>query len=258
MSRTILFAGSDSKVGTTMTAQSVAEHIATAHRNHRVLLAGFHGRSGTDYAGAATATLDQIRIPLEHGLLSRDALLDICRRNRRVSQLGGVSDRLERRRYGPEVPGRILDLLGGAFDVILVDAGNDLDDGLAVGAIRRADESVLLIAQRENALRRQEEAAPLARRLGFEPRLVVLNRYRDKDPYDIRYVAKRLDRTAQEILRLSENPAERTAEKEGRSLYAVGGSRYREEIRLIAERVLMNGPSESQGEKRRRLWNPFI
>lgn len=258
MSRSIVFAGSDSKVGTTMTVQSIAEHIVASDRSQRVLLAGFHGRSGTDYAGGAVATLDQIRIPLEHGLLSREALLDVCRRNQRLCQLGGISDRLDRRRYGPEVTGRILDLLGDAFDLILIDAGNDLDDGLAVGAIRRADEGVLLLAQCESALRHHEEAAPLARRLGFAPRLVVLNRYRDKDPYDLRYVAKRLERPTDQILRLSESPADRSAEKDGRSLYAVGGSRYREEIRTIADRVVVAGPAAPHGEKRRRSWKPFI
>ena len=75
-----VFHGADSKVGTTMISQSVAEIIAENLKDKRILFTSLNGRSNNQYVDRIGESIEGIKLYLDNKVLSKKELTD-CRQS---------------------------------------------------------------------------------------------------------------------------------------------------------------------------------
>jgi Flp pilus assembly CpaE family ATPase len=254
----VVFAGVDGKVGTTMIAQSVAEWITENLEDRRVLLLSLHGRPGTNYVDKKTPSLDDIRIPLENNLLNKKDLIAASKRSKRLCQIGGVASLLDRRRFSVEVASRLLRLLEEDFELILIDAGNELDDGLTIGALQNASCFFCIVAQQESCLNQFTVLADIYKQLEVDVSRFIVNQYDPKDSYGLSYIAKRLDIDPALLIPVAFDRNGRMAEKKKQTLLHCGEKQYSFDIATVAMSVLEHCGFSQEPAKRRKGWKSFI
>jgi len=254
----IAFAGVDGKSGTTMIAQSVAEWIAENLGDKRVLLLALHGKPGTNYTDKKTPCLDEIRIPLENNVLNKHDLIASSKRSRRLYQIGGVTSMLERRRFTTETVSRLLRLLEDDFEVIVIDAGNELDDGLTIGALQNASCFFCIVSQKESYLDNFTVLTDIYKQLEVDVSMIIVNHYDTKDSYGLSYIAKRLDLDPASLLPVVGDRNGRMAEKTKQSLLQCGEKQFGVDIGAVAMTVLEHCGFPQEPTKRRKGWKGFI
>jgi hypothetical protein len=261
MESIFVFHGADHKAGTSMLVRSVAEQICGAYREVRVLTAALHGAPGNDYVTGDLASVESIRSYLENRVLSKAELMKACRCTENRYFLAGVEDLLERRDYFPEMVSYLLETMAPEFQIILVDAGNEIDNGLAAGALQLGQENYLALSQQESALRQAERKLPLCRRLGLRFGQVVLNRFREEDPYSLAYVQERLgpELPGAAFCKVAEaENGARAAETEHKPLLAYKNEDYAEDVLRLANQLLRAVRLPEIQKARRGLWKSFI
>lgn len=148
-----VFFGADSKVGTTITATACAEVIAE-HSNARVGLI-LLGSNPVHYINAKQVNggIDSIKIKLFNDILTEEDLIKACLQTKsdNLKVLFGPSNIPDLRYYHPEQAEILLTLASKCFDIVIVDAGCNVDRGLTLGAIRMAQRKYLVTTQQQNA-----------------------------------------------------------------------------------------------------------
>ncbi len=258
MSRMFVFHGVDSKIGTTMLSQSVAESIARGNRDCKVLFVGLNGRPGTEYVDSAGESMESLKIFIDNRLLSRKEVLVSSKKSGNLYMIGGVADRKQARHFTPDAAMYFLDTVEEDFDMILVDAGNDLDNGLAIGAMERISTRLLVITQQETMLSRYEVLKPLYAKLGFSFYRTLVNKYQNEDPYDLNYISKRLAIPKEQLFRIGEVREARQAEAEKKTLLHFKDGKYSEEIEQTAELILAHCGIVRPEVAKRKKWISFI
>ena len=258
MSVVYVFHGVDSKVGTTMVSQSVAETLAGALPEKSVLFAALNGRESMDYAkegaGEGAGSVEALKSRLESAILEGGELQGYCRKNKNLFMLGGIRDDEEERYYQPELASRLLDLAKGVFDAIVVDGGNRLDNGLALGALLACKNRLLLLTQQESVLSRWERRRAVFEKLGVMPSAYVMNSYMDKDIYSPDYVAERLGADKRRLYRVSFSALGRQAEIQRKTLRAAGDRAFTDDIAALVISAAGDTFSLTELEKRRKRW----
>lgn len=152
-----VFFGADSKVGTTMTASSASEILAEqTDAKIGLLLLGsnpvhyFNGKS-SEMSG-----LDSIKIKLFNGILTEEDLLKATIKTKRENLyvLSGPSNIQDIRYYQPEHAESLLTLAERCFDLVIVDAGCNVERGLCLGSVRMAHNRFLITTQQQHAKER--------------------------------------------------------------------------------------------------------
>lgn len=147
-----VFYGADEKVGTTMISQSVAEMISQ-NKDLRVFYTFLGGTPGVDYLNANfTMSLDDIKVKLFNNILSVNELLDACVKFKNLYVLKGVVSLLYRRHYHPKHIEHLLKLLSKEFDVVIIDAGSNIELGMTIGALNSTPNKFLVATQQEKSL----------------------------------------------------------------------------------------------------------
>jgi Flp pilus assembly CpaE family ATPase len=254
----VVFAGVDGKAGTTMIAQSVAEWITEHLEDRSVLLLSLHGRPGTNYIDQKTPCLDEIRIPLENNLLNKQDLIAASKRNKKLYQIGGVASLLDRRRFSVDIVSRLLRLLKDDFDLIIIDAGNEMDDGLTIGALQNASCFFCIVAQQESYLDQFTVLADIYKQLEVEVSSIIVNQFEPKDSYGLPYIAKRLDIDPTSLIPVMADRNGRMAEKKKQTLLHCGEKQYSLDIATVAMSVLEHCGISQEPAKRRKGWKSFI
>lgn len=190
--KVFVFHGCDYKVGTTMTAQAAAELAAECRKDLRVLFLCLNGRESTSYCREAVNSIQAIKMKVDNRLLTHDELIRCCVRQKQLFVLGGASGILNHRHYSPDFAAYVLEMADQVFDLILVDSGNEIDSGLAVGALQMTENRLMVLGQNETLLSRMEALMPIYKALELRFRAYVVNRYMADDPHDARYLRKRL------------------------------------------------------------------
>lgn len=158
MMQVVCFFGADSKTGTTMTCQAVAEELAALYPEKKILLLHLDGHQGTDFSNMRHGRcLDDIKAALLSDVLTLPELEDACGRDKNLFALEGALSLIERKKYLEEHVGKLFSLSKSGFDLILADAGSSIDMGLAVGALKHSDCRLLVTTQQPVALRRYRE-----------------------------------------------------------------------------------------------------
>ncbi|NLT47163.1 MAG: hypothetical protein GXX92_02000 [Clostridiales bacterium] len=258
MSSMYAFHGADGKTGTTMITQSIAEIIASSRKELKILVVSMHGRPGTDYVDRVCESIEGIRLHLENRLLDTQRLMEGCRIRDNLYMLGGVESIEQVRGYHPHMAAYLLESMKDAFDLILTDTGNDIDNGLAVGALEYIGNNYCILAQQETIISRYEKVKPLYDRLGICFSSYIVNKYTDQDPYDLHYIGKRLCLDQEKLMKVAVSGYERQAESDHRTLLSYKSEEFSNDIQLIANHVLTRAQIPTIDHVRKKKWMPFI
>lgn len=258
MQRTFVFHGVDSKTGTTMLTQSVAEWIAREYRQARVLFVSLNGRPGTEYTDSPEETMESLKIFLDNKLLSGKELMSGSKRGENLHVIGGISDFRQVRSFSPEAAEYFLENVEKDFDFVFVDAGNDLDNGLAIGALGRSKLRILVLTQQESMLARFEKLNPVYEKLEYAFSFTVVNKYRNDDPYDLSYISKRLSLPPEKLFPVTEALCARAAEAAHKTLLNFKEAKYKEDIGKLALQVLDRCGMEKPEGMKKKKWISFI
>jgi len=258
LSQIFAFHGVDSKTGTTMISQSVAEWIAKENKECKVLFVSLNARAGTEYVDYAGQSMETLKIFLDNRLLSKREVMRESKRTENLHFIAGVIDEKMARHFSPDAAVYFIDNMQEEFDVIIADTGNDLDNGLAVGALERITNRLLVLTQQESILRRYERLKPVYDKLGFRFSRTIINQYIPEDPYDSEYIAKRNGIPKPELLKVEQSLFARQAEMEYKTLLSYKDSRYKEDIAEIAGAVMAQCGIRGADAPKRKKWISFI
>lgn len=258
MNRMFAFHGVDGKTGTTMVAQSVAETIAAADKGIKVMMVSLNGRSGTEYVDRIGESIEGLKMYLDNKVLSKKVLEESCKYTENLFLLAGVESLGQSRHYFPETAIYFLNRIEEEFDVIIADTGNDLDNGLAVGALERIPERFCILTQQESMLKRYESIEFLYRKLGIDFSCYVVNKYSDEDPYSLGYIRERLKISQKQLKKIQAVSYGRQAEMDYRTLLYYKDKIYNQDILEIANDILIKCRMNIIQEQRKKKWIPFI
>lgn len=158
MIQVVCFFGADTKVGTTMTCQAVAEELADSYPARKILLLHLDGSPGTEYSNLRySRCLDDIKAALSSDVLTLSELQEACGKGRNLFALEGTLSLTERKKYLEEHVRKLLDLARSGFDLVFVDAGSSINMGLSIGALMHSDYRLLVTTQQRGSLNRYQE-----------------------------------------------------------------------------------------------------
>ncbi|GMQ57122.1 hypothetical protein AN1V17_15170 [Vallitalea sediminicola] len=174
----ITFYGSDSKVGTTQIAQSVAEKIIDKSYA-KVCLIFLDGEAGTDYTDINFRNnIDTIKIKLISALATVDEIFDIAEKVKdNLYIIEGTKSILYRKEYQPENISYLLNILSLACDLVVVDAGSCIDRAMPITALTSTNHRYLVTTQQANSLRRYMQKKPILERLSLNDFQVIVNKH---------------------------------------------------------------------------------
>ena len=241
-----------------MVSQSVAEWIAKERKDCRVLFVSLNARPGTEYVDHAGQSMEALKLFLDNRLLSKKEVLRESKRTENLYFVAGVIDGKMARHFSPDAAVYFIDNMQEEFDIIIADTGNDLDNGLAVGALERITDRLLVLTQQESMLKRYERLKPVCDKLGFRFSRTIINKYISEDPYDFEYIAKRNRIPKTELLKVEQSVFARQAEMEYKTLLSYKDSRYKEDIAEIAGAVLEQCGIRGADAPKRKKWISFI
>ena len=258
MNNLTVFHGVDHKVGTTMIAQSVAEVIAAARPELKVLWISMQGREGTEYVQEVGESIEGLKLYLDSKVLPGPDLIQNIRKGENLYMLGGVSAVSEERYYFPHTAAYLLSTMEREFDIMIADSGNDVDNGLAMGALEQGGENFLVLTQQESILTRYEKLDRFYFQLGLKFDRFVINKHCEQDPYDMDYIAKRLELDPDQLYKVEETASGRRAEMEYRTLIAYHDERYIADIITIANGILSRQGFHKIEKQRKSKWKDFM
>jgi hypothetical protein len=144
----VAFLGADNNVGTTITAQSIAETLS-GRSNSTVCLLFLNGQPGLDYypADKGLIGLDNIKAKIQNKMLTKEELISVCVNNDKLYMLRGANSISELRYYYPGHIEFLISLASDTFDVVLIDAGCRLGMGISIGALNSTNNRYLITTQ---------------------------------------------------------------------------------------------------------------
>lgn len=260
MSKVFTFYGAERGVGVSMLLQSAAELISEERQEVRILILNLQGRPEYPYISYQGVSIGELRDYLDAHVLHCSEVHAASKYRENFHIVGGLKTIGEERYYKPEMAKYLISKLSPEFDLIFADAGSDLDSGLSLGALQKADEVIFVLSQREHVLRRTEMMRVLHEKLNLSFSLNVCNRYDHSDPYTETYLCSRMGIPRESLFCVADlgGKAGRLAESEGRILLDCGDSRYSSDITALTNRILAAAELEPIVKKRKRKWKNFI
>jgi hypothetical protein len=240
-----------------MISQSIAEIAAELFSDMKVLFVAMNGRPSLDYFNGTAGYIDALKSRLEGGLLSGPELESFCSNTRNLFLLGGIENEDEERYYHPELAASLLEISKQIFDLVIVDCGNRLDNGLAFGALTQRSECYLIMSQTESSLARWEKRRSVYRMLGIRPNAFILNMYNGRDIYPLDYVANRLSLETGVFQKVRCSSEGRRAEVEKKTLKSLD-LQFKKDVKRLTEIILTRTVLGAASRKRSSVWRSFI
>lgn len=174
----VTFFGTDTKVGTTQIAQSVAEKIVS-RSNAKVCLLYLDGEAGTDYIQVnCRHNIDTIKIKLVSGLATVEEVFDVSEKVKdNLYVIEGSKSILYRKEYQPEHIMHLLGVLSLACDLVIVDAGSYMDRAMSIAALTSTHHRYLVTTQQAISLRRYLSKKSILERLSLDDFQVIVNKH---------------------------------------------------------------------------------
>lgn len=177
----ITFFGADSKVGTTMIAQSTAELLAK-NTGLKVGLLFLNNNPSNYYIRKKDKLgIDGIKNKLFNNILTSSELVDSCLQTApNLYILTGVEYLLDARQYQPEYIDRLIKLAAERLNIIIIDAGSNIDSGIAIAALNATKYRYLVTTQQENIRKnfeRIERQVLKQLQIDSSSFMLVLNKY---------------------------------------------------------------------------------
>ena len=258
MSHIVVFHGVEHRVGCTMISQSVAELIAKEKKEITVLFAALNGRKSADYMKEEIVTIDDYKVQLKSGIGIDESALAPNRKMDNLCFIGGISKEEEARYFLPEMVDVFVDSLYGKFDLLVLDAGSDVDNGLAFGALTMKSLKYLIMEQRESSIKRYEKMKEIYDKLCIDFDKYILNKYVESDPLTAKYISSRLSIDVTHFMTVEYSEKGRMSEIEYRTLLEVANDKYKNDTLSIANDIMKNMDLEVIRLKRKRTWNSFM
>ena len=254
MGNIFTFHGSDRKAGVTMTALTVCEELCRIHPEKTLFFMCLNSRSGAEYFSDEVCSFNDLKIYIGSRTLTVEEVKMRCRYKENFYVMTGVDDPVTGREFFPEESEYLLKLIKDEFDFVVCDAGSELDDGIALGALQNSSARYLVISQCESGIRAYEKNEWLYEKLGLTFEKIIINRYFSTDPYDVGYFAERIGRT-KDIFHIVQTAGYcRQAEMDHKSLLEYRNENYRMDISDLAEYISRQAGYRESLERKRRLW----
>lgn len=258
MSKVVVFHGIDHKVGTTLLVQSVAEWIAKEQKHLSVMMISMNARKSTEYVREVTESIENFRIQLDNRMLDANQIMKLCQWKSNLYLLSGIGSQLDHRSYHPDHAGYLLRMLEDQVDLILIDSGNEIDHGLAVGALAHSQNRFLILTQQESMLHRYEQLNDLYQELSIQFSGFIINKFQTSDPYNLSYIQKRTGIPTSIMKTISYTEYYRQAEMEYRSLVSYQDARMQADLAGLSREVMSVALVPSTEKKRKISWKNFI
>lgn len=252
------FHGVDHKVGTTMTAQSVAELIISNNSNLKVLLISMNGRESSEYIRETPSGIDAMKFHIDNNMISGEEFLKTCTHKGNFYIMAGISNEMEQRYYYPDMAKYLLEEVAPEFDLIIADCGSELDNGLAIGTLSISEEIFLVATQQESVIRRYEKIKCILDELGFGISAYIINKYYEQDPYGLSYLVNRMEIERDRIWKLDSAGYSRQAEIDYKTLLEYKNDIYSQDILALANYILNKNGFKEIERKRKSRWKSFI
>ncbi|HWQ78920.1 MAG TPA: hypothetical protein VN381_08885 [Anaerovoracaceae bacterium] len=252
------FHGADHKVGTTMVAQSVAEIISESNPGLKILLIAMNGRESAEFFREAPAGVDTLKFHIDNRMISGEDFLKSCTHRGNFYIMAGISNEAETRYYHPDAAKYLLEEIAPEFDLVIADSGNELDNGLAAGTLTVSGEVLFVTTQQESAVRRYERNRKLFDDLGVDISLFIINKYYQQDPYDVSYLAGRMEAGKGKFLKIDSAGYSRQAETDYRTLLEYKNEVYRQDVTAAANYILNQAGLPEIQRQRKSRWKSFI
>jgi len=258
MGQIVVFHGISHRAGCTMTAQSVAELAATEKKELTVLFAALNGRKSAEYMGEKTVSVDEFKIQLKSGIGIDKSMLGSSKKIDNLYIISGVEREEETRSFVPDMAEVLVQSLADKFDLIVIDSGSEIDNGLAYGAVKMKGLKYLVMEQTESSIKRYENMREIYEKLDIGFDKYVLSKHYSDDPLTANYISLRLSINRSSIFEIGYSDRGRTAEIEYRTLLDTGQDKYRSDILKVANDVMRTMNLDNISLRRRRSWNSFI
>lgn len=258
MSKVVVFHGIDHKVGTTLLVQSVAEWIAKEQKQLSVMMISMNARKSTEYVGEVTESIENFRLQIDNRMLSANQIMKLCQWKSNLYLMSGIGSQLDHRSYHPDHADYLLRVLEDQVDLILIDSGNEIDHGLAVGALAHSQNRFLILTQQESMLRRYEQLYDLYQELSIQFSGFIINKFQTGDPYHLSYIQKRTGIPASLMKTITYTEYYRRAEMEYRSLVSYQDAKLQADLAALSKEVMAAARVPAQEKKRKLLWKNFI
>ncbi|NLY70925.1 MAG: hypothetical protein GX076_04500 [Clostridiales bacterium] len=183
--------------------------------------------------------------------------METCKQTDNLYHIAGIESIGVSRFYHPETAKYFLDTVKDCFDIIIVDSGNELDDGLAIGALENIEERFCIITQQESVLKNYEKLKPIYSKLGFCFNGMIVNKHNSGNYYDLDYISKRLSICSDQILKVEMTDYYLQAEMDRCTLINYNDKNYINDIIELSNQIL-NKCDLDICIKRKRKWRSFI
>lgn len=174
----VVFFGCDSKVGTTMLSQTVAEVISNHAKDKKVFLGFLNGVPGVDYIkGKTPGNLDQIKPKLLDKVLIINDIIAECKQIDNLFILEGVNNYLYRTDYDIEDVELLLKIVSGYFDIVIIDAGSNIELALCLGSLLSTKNRYLVTTPQMKPYSNFKIIYPILEKLGVNRFSLIINMY---------------------------------------------------------------------------------
>jgi len=241
-----------------MAAQSIAELIAKEKKELSVLFAALNGRKSVEYMCESVVPIDEFKIRLKSGIGIDKSMLSANKKIDNLYIISGLDKEEEARSFLPEMADVLIQSLNDKFNLIIIDAGSEIDNGLAYGAVKMNGLKYLVIEQSESSVARYEKMKEIYDRLNINFDKYILSKYYSDDPLSVNYISSRLSLNKSSFFEIGYSDKGRASEMEYRTLLEAGQDKYCSDIVKIANDMMAAMNLESILLKRKRAWNSFI
>lgn len=184
-SRVFTFFGADRKVGTTMIAQSVAESLVKV--SDRVLFLPLDGHLGDDFVHINSQFgIGDLKSKLQTKVLTETEINELCLvAGSGISIMPGLRQILSRKMFHPEHISYLIDMLENMYEIIIIDAGSDIESGMCVAALNVTSNRFLVGTQQEIVKRRFSDLkSQILNRMNVYQFLLIINKYMEMNALD--------------------------------------------------------------------------
>lgn len=250
--------GGDSKAGVTMIAHSMAQSLAADYQGKDILLISLSPSQSNQYFREEINTIDYYKNKIDSGLIVEKEVLRHSRLEDNLYVIDGLKEELQQRLYFPGNVKSFVDNQREQFDLILIDTGSQVDNGLAVGGLLASDMRFLVLPQSEVALERYVKRKEIYDRGEIEFDYCIINRYDEKDVLGLEYIKRRLKLKEPEILVLKEVKDSRRAEYEHKTFYDLKENVFMADIQKLADIIGEEAGFKKREQGKRKRWKSFI
>lgn len=238
MNYKICFMGADHRCGTSMIAQCIAESIASTRRDLEIVLIHTEAKKGDEYTPMINESMDKLRPYLCQKLVDVDELARSSKYHKNLSIVGGAGDYQSSTKYNQEDVSYFLDHCLDKYDIVICDAGSEIEHGLCMGSILSSDDLYIVCTQRESAFRRLETYKALLDKVRGGYDYCIFNMFRRDSAYDLQYCKERLKLQDNQAFIVANSPFGDIAEIQSKSLMNYKSKAFSRDIEKITSRII--------------------